>query len=343
MSQGTHLSIDAMGGDEGPRLVVTATLAFLKKHPTVSVTLVGDKPRIQQYLPSSQNPSSLAAVIGRVEIAHVTDCVSMDETASAALRNRTHSSMWHALELVASGRAEACISAGNTGALMAMGRKLLGTVEGVRRPAICKPIPTTLGTSLMLDLGANINCPAKQLLQFAVMGSALAQINGNRRPKVALLNIGSELSKGSEEVVSAAQLLKVHPDIHYVGFIEGHEIYSGKVDVIVCDGLIGNVALKVSEGVARFVFDSLRLTFTANWLNRLIGWLVQPVLHNWRKDFKPSRYNGAALLGLRRTVVKSHGGADIVGFEQALETALDQVLANIPERIHACLVARANN
>lgn len=322
-----------MGGDQGPRLVVLASLAFLKSHPDVNVTLVGDESQIKAHLPALVD----STIESRVAIQHACEQVSVHEKASEALRNKQNSSMWKAVSLVAEGEADACVSAGNTGALMAFGVKLIGTFEGVRRPAICKKVPTLKGASFLLDLGANINCSAAQLVQFAIMGSALAQIHGVEKPQLALLNIGAEWSKGGDAILDAAHQLKASKGLDFTGFIEGHELYSGKVDVVVCDGLVGNVALKVSEGMAGFVFSSLNRSFNASWWNRIAGWLLKPVLKNWRDEFNPSLYNGAAFLGLHKTVVKSHGSADQLGFEHALAVAVEQVRGDISARIGNCL------
>lgn len=330
MSQDIHLSIDAMGGDQGPRLVVKAVHAFLKSHPHVSATLVGDLPLLNSLLPEG-------SVGDRLRYRHAETAVSMEQKAGRALRDGQSSSMWQAVELVAEGEAQACISGGNTGALMAMGRKLVGTFDGVRRPAICKPIPTPRGSSFLLDLGANIEVSPEQLVQFAIMGAALATVYGRQSPSIALLNIGTELSKGSDSIQLAAQQLQARDDVNFAGFIEGHNLFDGRVDVIVCDGLVGNVALKVSEGVANFVFSSLRHELEKTVLSRAVALLVKPLLSGWRKKFDPARYNGAAFLGLRKTLVKSHGGADQLGFEHALQTAVDQVQARIPEKIQDCL------
>ncbi len=322
-----------MGGDQGSRLVVLASLAFLRSHPGVKVTLVGDAPQIKAHFPASLDDS----LKERLALMHTTEQVLANEKASEALRNKQNSSMGKAVSLVAEGEADACVSAGNTGALMAFGVKLVKTFEGVRRPAICKEVPTLEGSSFLLDLGANINCSAEQLVQFAVMGSALAQLNGVASPRLALLNIGVEWSKGSDAIIEAAHELKLRRDLNFSGFVEGHDLYSGKVDVIVCDGLVGNVALKVSEGMAGFVFESLNKTFKRSLLSSIAGRLVKPVLKNWRDEFNPSLYNGAALLGLSKTVVKSHGSTDQLGFEHALAVAVEQVRAAIPVRIGACI------
>ncbi|WP_037992989.1 phosphate acyltransferase PlsX [Teredinibacter turnerae] len=330
MSQPIHLSIDAMGGDQGPRLVVEASIAFLKRYPHTRLTLFGDFADLEAAVKGSVCAS-------RISLTQTELTVAADERAGSALRHKQGSSMWKAVELVATGQADACVSGGNTGALMAMGRKLIKTFPGVSRPAICKPIPTARGSSFILDLGANLNCSAQQLVQFALMGSALARVYGCENPSVALLNVGTELSKGSESILTAAALMREHPAINFAGFVEGHGLYQGDVDVVVCDGLVGNVALKVSEGVAAFIVSSLKAKLRENRFNQFAGLIVEPLLRRWMAAYNPSNFNGAAMLGLQRTLVKSHGGTDKFGFEQALVTAVDQVSANIPERIAQCL------
>lgn len=322
-----------MGGDQGPRLVVEATFAFLKSHPDVSVSLVGQQALLEPLI-AHQQYSGLRA---RVQLVNAEQTVEMGERAGVALRQKQQSSMWRAVQLLADGKADACISAGNTGALMAIGRRLLKTCANVRRPAICKSIPTVKGTSLLLDLGANIDCSASQLVQFAIMGSALAHLRGVSRPRVALLSIGTELGKGSDAILLAARSLAAREDLNFVGLIEGFDLYAGTVDVVVCDGLMGNVALKVSEGIARFIFRSFKQHMQSSVWSRILVWLLKPMLVRWFQEFNPSAYNGAAFLGLKRTLIKSHGGASSEGFQQALVTAIEQVKAGIPERIDECL------
>lgn len=319
-----------MGGDFGPRFCVPASLKFIQANPLISATLVGDKGKISPYL----NDESLSE---RISILHTEQEVDMVDKPGAALRHKRESSMWKALELLADGRADACVSAGNTGALMAMSRHLVKTFEGMSRPAICKPIPTAKGDSYLLDLGANLSCSPRQLLQFAVMGSALARVNGCENPAVALLNVGAETTKGGEGIQQAFALLSEAPELNFKGFIEGNKLYSGNVDVVVCDGFVGNVALKVSEGAADFILSSLREEFSKNIFRKLLGIFIRFSLKGWRDRFNPSKYNGAALLGLKKIVVKSHGGADPFGFYQALTTAVQQVEAQIPEKIQNCL------
>ncbi len=319
-----------MGGDQGPRLCVEAGLEFLKRHRQVKITFVGDRHVLAPLI----DASSLSA---RTDLVHSDDVVSMSDKPGIALRHKRNSSMWQSLELVANGNTDACISAGNTGALMAMSRHLIKTYDGMSRPAICKPMPTAKGKSFFLDLGANLNCTPSQLVQFAVMGTAIAKVHGRSKPKVALLNIGAETTKGSEDVRETANLMKEHPLIHFCGFVEGDGLYSGRFDVVVCDGFVGNVALKVSEGVAQFVFGSLAEHLSSSLVKKMLAGIVNPVLSTWAKRFDPSRYNGAALLGLQKVVVKSHGNATKEGFINALETALEQVEANMPAKIEQCL------
>lgn len=326
MSQNIHISIDVMGGDFGPRFCVLAALEFLRSHSSVSVSLVGRDQDIRPLVEGSPLQS-------QIRIVHADDVVLMEDKPGLALRHKRSSSMWKALEILAEGKADACVSAGNTGALMAMGRHLLKTFDGMSRPAICKPIPTATGVSYMLDLGANLDCSPDQLLQFALMGSGLAKLNGCVNPKVALLNVGSETTKGIDDIQKAAVLLDANSEINFCGFVEGNDLYSGVVDVIVCDGFVGNVALKVSEGVASFILTSLKAEFSASWWKKILSVLVKFGLKHWWERFNPSKYNGAALLGLKRIVVKSHSAADQLGYKKAIEIALQQVEADIPGKL----------
>lgn len=319
-----------MGGDLGPRLCVPATLKFLDSHPSVAVSLVGDRAQIEALIPLSFDSQ-------RIRIVHADQTVDASERAGVAFRHKRQSSMWWALKLLADGEVEACVSAGNTGALMAMSRHLVTTFDGLGRPAICKPIPTMAGDSYLLDMGANLECSAAQLLQFAVMGSALARVNGIAHPSVALLNVGAETTKGNQEIQDAYHLLKTHPDINFKGFIEGDQLYSGTVDVIVCDGFVGNVALKVSEGAASFILGSLRSEFRSSFIKKILGALNYRALKRWRERFDPSKYNGAALLGLKKIVIKSHGGASVEGFYHALRAAHQQIESNIPDKLQSSL------
>lgn len=335
MSLKIRLSVDAMGGDYGPRLSVAAALTFLHSHPDTSIHLFGNENEIRACLPQQNIPAEFLPA--RLRITHTEIQVDMVDKPGKALRQKQGSSMWLALESVASGESDACISAGNTGALMVMGRHLLKTIEGIDRPAICKPMPTAGRPSYLLDLGANLDCSAEQLRQFAVMGSALAKVGGRDHPEVALLNVGSEHTKGNEEIQKAAELIRQHRDIVFKGFIEGDDLYSGKVDVVVCDGFIGNVALKVSEGLARFVFSSLNAYLNANPVKKILVFILKPLFLGWSNKFNPSSYNGAILLGLKKIVIKSHGGASQSGFIKALESAREHVIHDIPSQIQKFL------
>jgi glycerol-3-phosphate acyltransferase PlsX len=257
----------------------------------------------------------------------------MDESPSKALRNKKDSSMRVAVNLVKSGEAHACVSAGNTGALMATARFVLKTLPLVDRPAIITAVPSLQGQTHMLDLGANVDCSAQHLFQFAVMGSELVTaVAGIETPKVGLLNIGEEEIKGNEQVKTAHELLAAS-SLNYIGYVEGDDIYLGGVDLVVSDGFVGNVALKASEGVAKLVRHFLRLNFKRNLLTRLSGLAAMPILKRFSHTFDPRRYNGASLLGLRGIVIKSHGGADMLAFENAIHIAEKEIHCNIPDRI----------
>lgn len=326
MDRATRIAVDVMGGDRGLAPVLQAIQRLANERNNVEYLLVGDQQQIQSHLP--QLPSCCTLV-------HAADQVSMQDKPAVALRHKKQSSMWKALELLSDGSADACVSGGNTGALMAMGKYLLNTFPGIDRPAICKAIPAQKGHCYLLDLGANINCSAEQLLQFALMGSVLAAASdNNQRPQVGLLNIGEENSKGIEQVRLAADLLQAQANIHFIGFVEGNEIYTGDVDVVVCDGFVGNVALKVSEGAAQFLSTSVRDVFSQSLYGWLVGKLAAPMVNRWRRKYDPVRHNGASFLGLQGTVIKSHGGANSLGFYHALLMALEQVSNNIPEKIN---------
>lgn len=324
-SSGCTIALDAMGGDHGPEVVVPAALRYLADHPHVTLILVGDETRITSYLGRAPRE--------RLRIRHATQEIAMDESPSKALRNKKDSSMRVAIDLVKDGEAQACVSAGNTGALMATARFVLKTLPHIDRPAICTAVPSLHGHTHMLDLGANVDCSAEHLFQFAVMGSELvAAVDGIARPKVALLNIGQEAIKGNEQVKQAHEWL-VRSNLNYVGYVEGNGIYLDDVDVVVSDGFVGNVALKSSEGVAKFISQSLSAQFRRTLLTRLAGLIALPILKHFRRTMDPRRYNGASLLGLRGIVVKSHGGADEIAFENAIRIAEKEIEANIPQRI----------
>jgi glycerol-3-phosphate acyltransferase PlsX len=269
----------------------------------------------------------------RVSVHHASEEVSMDELPSQALRGKKDSSMRVAIDLVKSGAADACVSAGNTGALMATARFVLKTVNGIDRPAICALIPSHGGHTHMLDLGANADCTPEQLFQFGVMGAALASAVYNlKEPRVGLLNIGEEEIKGNEKVREAAKLL-TESHINYIGFVEGNDIFSRDVDVVVTDGFVGNVSLKTMEGLAKMISQIIREEFRRTAFTRLLALVAMPVLHSIRKRLDPRHYNGASLLGLRGVVVKSHGGTDSIGFASAIRIAILEVQNQVPQRI----------
>jgi glycerol-3-phosphate acyltransferase PlsX len=318
-----------MGGDRGPSVTVPASLCALKDQPDLHLILVGDQPTLLRELQQRG-----AAVGDRLTVRHASQQVLMHELPSQALRTKKDSSMRVAINLVKEGAAAACVSAGNTGALMATARYVLKTLPGVERPAIICALPTMRGHTHMLDLGANVDSTAEHLFQFAVMGAVLTSaVNNIERPTVGLLNIGEEEIKGNERVKEAARLFTESGIINYAGFVEGDDIYKGTVDVVVCDGFIGNVALKTSEGVARMITHFLREEFTRSPLTKLIALLAKPVLKGFRHKIDPRRYNGASLIGLQGIVVKSHGSADEIAFTNAIKEAVVEVRKNVPQRI----------
>lgn len=323
------VAIDCMGGDHGPDVTVPAALAFVRAHEDVSVLLVGREESIRPLLGK--------LVDRRVSICHAPEIVAMDEPPALALRNKKHSSMRVAIDLVKRGEAHACVSAGNTGALMATARFVLKMLPGIDRPAICAILPTVTGHTHVLDLGANVDCTPEHLLQFAIMGASLVSaIEHRERPSVGILNIGSEAIKGNDVVKRAAELLK-DSGLNFIGNIEGDCIYKGRADVVVCDGFVGNVALKASEGLAQLLATFLRQEFKRNLLTKLLALIALPVLAKFKKRVDHRRYNGASLLGLRGIVLKSHGSADVFAFTNALERAAEAVrngvLARITERV----------
>ena len=325
MPNNITIALDAMGGDFGAEVVVPAALNYLKRDSNVSLILCGKTEVIQQYLP---NP-----VPDRLSIVHASEEVLMDDLPSKALRNKKDSSMRVAINLVKEQKASACVSAGNTGALMATARFVLKMLEGIERPAIITQLPALQGETWVLDLGANVDCSADNLFQFAVMGSELLSATGKRtNPKVGLLNIGQEEIKGNEQVKKAHELLS-NADLNYIGYVEGDDIYTGDVDVVVTDGFIGNVSLKSSEGVAKMIAGKMREAFKKNFLTYLVGIIAYPVLSSFKKQIDPRRYNGASLLGLRGVVIKSHGGADSLAFETAIAEAKKEAQAAVTEHI----------
>lgn len=336
MTETVVISLDAMGGDIGPDAVVPAAVTALSRNPDLQLILVGDQPVIEQHLGSQRGLIDS----GRLSIHHASEVVDMDELPSRALRFKKDSSMRVAIDLVKQGSAQAAVSAGNTGALMATARYVLKTLPGIDRPAILTAIPSIKGRTLMLDLGANVGCTAEHLFQFAVMGSVLATaVDGIDTPRVGLLNIGEEEIKGNDQVKEAARLL-YDSSLNYIGFVEGDDVYKGDVDVVVCDGFIGNVALKTSEGVAKMIAHFMKEEFTRNLLTRLAGIIALPVIRAFRRRVDPRNYNGASLLGLRGIVIKSHGGADALAFANAIEVAVKEVEKAVPDRIDHQLEAQ---
>ncbi len=332
MSRPVTIAIDAMGGDHGPQVSVPAAVACASDG--VRLILIGPEQELTEQLRSLGRLSDPGLVLH-----HASQQVGMDEPPAQALRTKKDSSMRVAIDLVRQGDADACVSAGNTGALMATAKFVLKTLPGIHRPAICTTIPTLSGHTHVLDLGANVDSKAEHLLQFALMGSVLATaVDGPVQPTVALLNIGEEQIKGNEQVKEAARLLTASA-LNYVGFIEGDGVYLDPVDVVVCDGFVGNVALKSSEGVARLIQHFMRREFGRNALTRLAGLIALPVLRSLGRRIDPRQYNGASLLGLQGIVIKSHGSADAVAFANAIRIARVEIDNAVPERIKRHLTA----
>ena len=328
------VAIDCMGGDHGVRVTVPAAIERSRMDPQCRFILVGLEDAIRAELTGAG-----VAVGDRFIVRHASEVVTMDEPPANALRGKKDSSMRVAIDLVKSGEAQACVSAGNTGALMAISRFVLKTLPGIDRPAIASILPTAKGHTHILDLGANVDCTAEHLLQFAVMGAELvSSVEHKPRPTIGLLNIGEEDIKGNEVVKNAAVLLR-ESGLNFYGNVEGDDIYKGTTDVVVCDGFVGNVALKTSEGLAQMLRTYLREEFGRNWLTKLAGLIAMPVLNAFKKRVDHRRYNGASLLGLRGVVIKSHGSADIFGYGFAIEHAISEVrtgvLAHITERMAA--------
>lgn len=328
MSGEITIAIDAMGGDEGPEVVVPAAIRYLKHNKTSTLILVGDRARLEVLLSGhSQNP--------RIIIEHADSVVTMEDRPSFALRNKSDSSMALSLRLVAEGKADACVSAGNTGALMAMGRAILKMHPAIDRPAITKLFPSQGGGCFVLDLGANVDSSAENLLQFAVMGQLLARvIKGVEEPRVALLNVGGEVMKGTVQVRLAASLIQECPSVNYVGFAEGGDIFRSKADVIVCDGFVGNVALKSAEGAARILLDAIRTFFSGSWYRKVLGRLMLPLLRPAMAHLDPDKHNGAVFLGLQGVLVKSHGSASSEAFERAIAIAAQEAEADLVSLIN---------
>ena len=323
-----RVAVDAMGGDHGPTVTVPACLDFLAANPAAHLLLVGLEEPLRRELARHRVQEN-----ERLRIVAAAQVVGMDEDVRTAIRTKKDSSMRVAIDLVKEGRAQACVSAGNTGALMGTAKFVLKTLPGIDRPAICAVLPTRTGQVYALDLGANADCTPEQLQQFAIMGATLVrEVEGKPRPTVGLLNIGSEEIKGNDVVKQAAELLKRTP-INFYGNVEGDDIYKGTTDVVVCDGFVGNVALKTSEGLAKMLGDFLKEEFTRGPLTKLMAVFALPAINRFRRRVDHRRYNGAALLGLRGIVVKSHGSADRLAFTTALQRAANEASHGLIERI----------
>ena len=325
------IAVDGMGGDYGLPVTLPSTIQFLSQKPEARCLLVGDEGAIRSAI-AEQKPD--AALLSRLEIVHASEAVGMDEPIAVAMRGKKDSSMRRSLECLLDGRAQACVSAGNTGALMALSRMLLKTMEGIDRPAIAAQIPNVRGgATMVLDLGANVDCSAEHLLQFAMMGAALSSaLDQSRRPSIGLLNIGEEMIKGNDVVKQAGELLR-SSSLNFVGNVEGKDIFSGTVDVVVCDGFVGNVALKTSEGLASMLSQTLREEYGRGPMSKLAALVSMPVIRRIRRRMDHRRYNGASLVGLRGIVFKSHGSADDMAFQAALARAADAVEHRLIDQI----------
>jgi glycerol-3-phosphate acyltransferase PlsX len=322
------VAVDAMGGDHGPSVTLPAALQFLEETPDALVILVGLEGPLRAAMARQKSPA-----IPRLTIHPATEIVEMHEPPADALRRKKDSSMRVAVNLVKDGAAQACVSAGNTGALMAISRFVLKMLPGIDRPAIASQLPTRTGTTTVLDLGANVNCTPEQLVQFAVMGTALAAaVDGIERPTVGLLNIGEEDIKGNDVVKATAELLK-SSGLNFYGNVEGNDIYKGTTDVVVCDGFVGNVALKASEGLVTILYEFLKTEFTRNPLRKLAAVMAYPALMAFKRRVDPRRHNGATLVGLMGVVVKSHGSADALAFKFALKKAHAEASHGVLDRI----------
>lgn len=322
-----------MGGDFGPPVTIPAALAAIKKQPNLHLILVGNPDTMTTEL----HKHGVTQLPPQLTLHTATQTVGMDESPSSAMKNKKDSSMRVAINLVKEQQAIACVSAGNTGALMATARFVLKTIPGVERPAIITAFPTRIPNKplWMLDLGANVDSAPAHLFQFAVMGSVLATAIGKiERPRLGLLNIGQEEIKGNEQVKETAALLANNSQLNYIGYVEGNDIFSGEVDVIVSDGFVGNVALKSSEGAIKLILNYLKQSFHKNWYSKIIGLLAKPIFQGLKALIDPANYNGACLIGLRGIVIKSHGGADIRAFTNAIFEAALQGQQNLPELIH---------
>jgi len=322
------ISVDAMGGDFGPSVTIPASLKILKKYENISIILVGNSDEITQILKKKKSLNHR-----RISIHKTTQVVGMDELPQSALKNKKDSSMRVSINLVKEGVVDACVSAGNTGALMATARFVLRMLPGIDRPAISSELPNSNGTTCMLDLGANADCTPEQLLQFGIMGSILTNVlHKKNNPSIGLLSNGSESMKGSEVVKRSAELFR-DSHLNFHGNVEGDDIFKGTTDVVVCDGFTGNISLKTTEGLAQMMANFLTLEFKRNWLTKISALIALPVLKRFKKRLDPRRYNGASFLGLNGIVVKSHGGADEFAFMHALETTISESESDVISKI----------
>ncbi|MEQ6887641.1 phosphate acyltransferase PlsX [Halomonas sp. CS7] len=338
-----RIAIDAMGGDLGPRPVVMGSAQAVSADPDLELQLFGPAERLSDEI--SRLPRQFAAAAARLQVSDAPGVIRQAQRPSEALRHGAGTSMARMLDSIATGDAVAGVSAGNTGALMALSRRALGTVAGIPRPAISTAIPTRdRRRCYLLDLGANVEASAARLVDFALMGEVMARhVDGLAAPRVALLNVGVEGTKGTASVREADAWLRQYPGISYLGYVEGDGVFSGAADVVVCDGFVGNAVLKASEGLARLLVERVQATFEAHWSSRLVGLLARPALRRLRGELDPVRYNGASLLGLAGIVIKSHGGADAMGFRFAVQRAANEVSHDLPSRLAAELDHRRSS
>lgn len=329
MAGKNRLAIDAMGGDHGPVVTVPAAVAFLAHHPESTVVLIGDKNKIVEQLPASLQETP------RIHIEHASQPIAMEDGLSAAIR-KSDSSIHKGLQLLADKQVDGLVSAGNTAALVVLSRRMLGTLPGIDRPAICTFLPSREGRVYLLDMGANTRCTAQQLHQFGVMATCAVQMHeGIAKPKVGLLNIGTEELKGTEEIRQAAELFEQDARVNYCGFVEGNNLFEGDVDIVVCDGFSGNVALKSIEGLSLMVASIIKQAFGSGLWPRFVGLLAVPVVRKVLGRINPEHYNGASLLGVKGVVVKSHGVASTKAFVNALEVAALESQRNLPDKLSA--------
>lgn len=322
-----------MGGDHGHSVVIPAVLLALSEDTQLRVLLIGDESTLSQ--PLSDTPH---AVGDRLQLVHAPEQVGMDEVPSVALRSKKRSSMRVAVELVRDAQAQGCVSAGNTGALMAISWYVLKTIESIERPAILARIPRGNGYTFLVDAGANIDSQSERLQQFALMGAAAVTVlTGVEQPKVALLNVGVEENKGNDRVKLANELLRNDERVNYVGYVEGSDIFSDKVDVVVCDGFVGNIVLKTSEGMARFLIGQFQEVAQQGWRGKILAFLLKPLLKRLWKKLDPGYYNGASLVGIKGVVVKSHGSANAAEFARAIHLAANEARQDVPSAIERVL------